>query len=107
MPQHKGHTGNPNGRPKGSPNRTTATIRSWMVSLINRNREQIELDLQALEPKERLEMLTKLLPYLLPKVDSETSVEGACYSREDVQEDGWSSEGTAVIKPWYEQQPKQ
>lgn len=110
MPQPKGHTGNPYGRPKGTPNRTTATIRSWMVSLINRNREQIEQDLQSLEPKERLYTLTKLLPYLLPKVDNEMSVEGACYGREAVQDDaeGWGCLNKPVIKRWYEQpEPEQ
>lgn len=69
MAQQKGHTGNPNGRPKGTPNKITSTIRNWIIELINDNREQIQKDLQSLEPKDRLSYIEKLLPYILPKVD--------------------------------------
>ena len=56
MPQPKGHTGNPNGRPKGIPNKTTSTVRNWLVQLINDNREQLEQDFKALDPEKRLAM---------------------------------------------------
>ena len=67
MPQPKGKTGNPNGRPKGSPNKTTQSVREW---LIDDNREQIRKDLAALEPKERLQVLEKFMQYTVPKMQS-------------------------------------
>lgn len=84
MAQLKGHTGNPNGRPKGTPNKVTSTIRNWIVELINDNREQIQKDLQLLDPKDRLSFIEKLLPYILPKVVQADEVEGAAYDRSDV-----------------------
>lgn len=67
MAQPKGHTGNPNGRPKGKPNKVTQEIRVWLASVIDKNRRQIESDLKALEPKERLLILEKLMQYVIPK----------------------------------------
>lgn len=84
MAQQKGHTGNPNGRPKGTPNKLTTTVRSWIVELINDNRGQIEKDLQCLKPVERLTFIERLLPYILPKVERADEVEGAAFTKDDV-----------------------
>lgn len=70
MPQPKGKTGNPNGRPKGSPNKTTQSVREWLTRLIDDNREQIRKDLAALELKERLQVLEKFMQYTVPKMQS-------------------------------------
>lgn len=64
---NKGHTNNPNGRPKGTPNKVTQNMREWIAALIDNNREQIEEDLKALEPKERVQMLERLMQYVVPK----------------------------------------
>ena len=63
----KGHTNNPNGRPKGKPNKITQDVRQWLSTVIDKNRRQMERDLKALEPKERLQMLEKLMQYVIPK----------------------------------------
>lgn len=70
MAQKKGHTGNPHGRPKGSPNKVTTSMRVWLSELIDGNRKQIEMDLKALEPKDRLTMLERFMQYTLPKMQS-------------------------------------
>ena len=63
----KGKTNNPNGRPKGTPNRITQDVRAWLSAVIDKNRKQMERDLKALEPKDRLQMIEKLMQYVIPK----------------------------------------
>lgn len=62
-----GTTNNPNGRPKGRPNKITSEMKGWIQQLINNNRERLEGDLQALEPKERWQVVERLLNYCIPK----------------------------------------
>ncbi len=58
------------GRQKGTPNKTTQSVRSWLSGLIDENREQIAKDLQGLEPKDRLQMLEKFMQYTTPKMSN-------------------------------------
>lgn len=55
------------GRAAGTPNKVSGTLKEWLTSLIDKNRTQIEKDLQDLEPKERLQMMEKLMQYVIPK----------------------------------------
>lgn len=55
------------GRAAGTPNKVSGTLKEWLTSLIDKNRDQIEKDLQDLEPKERLQMMEKLMQYVIPK----------------------------------------
>lgn len=55
------------GRQKGTPNRTTTTLKTWIAQLIDGNRAQIKRDFKSLSPKDRLQMIEKLLPYVIPK----------------------------------------
>ena len=55
------------GRQKGTPNKITASVKEWLSTLIDKNRRQIEKDIKQLEPKERLQMLEKLMQYVVPK----------------------------------------
>lgn len=55
------------GRQKGTPNRVTAELRQWVARLIDANREQLEEDIQLLDPKERLDVIEKYMQYVLPR----------------------------------------
>lgn len=63
----KGKTNNPNGRPKGVPNKVTKSVRVFIGEVIDKNRRQMVKDLKALEPKDRLIILEKLMQYIIPK----------------------------------------
>lgn len=103
MPQPKGRTGNPNGRPKGTPNKVTATVRNWLADMIQKNQTQLEQDFLSLQPLERLAMLEKLLPYIMPKVQNATEVENACYTKDDFKDsDMYDLDFDKKVKNWYE-----
>ncbi|MBQ6080487.1 MAG: hypothetical protein IJK93_09460 [Muribaculaceae bacterium] len=63
----KGKTNNPNGRPKGVPNKVTKTVREWITDFINDNRAQLEKDIKKLTPYERIRVIERFLPYIIPK----------------------------------------
>ncbi len=60
------------GRPKGAKNKASAQIRDRIQALFDDNFETIQEDLESLEAKDRLNFLTDLLPYLMPKLQSTT-----------------------------------
>lgn len=68
----KGKTNNPNGRPKGVPNRSTTELRIAVTNLIESNWDRIQGDLDALDPKDRLMFIEKMLSYSLPKLTAVT-----------------------------------
>ncbi|HRO47687.1 DUF5681 domain-containing protein [Agriterribacter sp.] len=70
MAQRKGQTGNPNGRPKGSPNKATKDLRRWVTTFIESQTDQIQQDWQQLEPKDRIVLFEKLLKYSLPTLQA-------------------------------------
>jgi hypothetical protein len=67
---HVKGTSKTGGRRKGTPNKTTTDLRTWISGLLDNNREQLEVDLGALEPKDRLVILEKLMQYVIPKQQS-------------------------------------
>ena len=56
------------GRQKGTPNRLTRELRAVLKDLIHEELETLHERLDHLDPKKHLEVLVKLLPYVLPKV---------------------------------------
>ena len=58
------------GRQKGTPNRMTKELRSFLKDILYQELEKIQEHLETLKPKERVELLIKLMPYALPKVTS-------------------------------------
>ena len=58
------------GREQGTPNQLTKELRSILKNILARELESIPDNLNKLEPKDRLEMLIKLIPFVLPKVEA-------------------------------------
>ena len=56
------------GRQKGTPNKLTKELRSFLKDILYQELEQIQEHLETLNSKERVELLIKLMPYILPKV---------------------------------------
>ena len=58
------------GRKAGTPNKVTGTVKEWIASIIGGNRKQFEDDLEKLEPGERVRVISNLLQYVTPKMQS-------------------------------------
>jgi uncharacterized protein (UPF0305 family) len=58
------------GRKIGTPNKITGNLRGWLEKLIDKNRLQIQRDIKALKPKDRLQILEKFMQYTIPKMQS-------------------------------------
>ena len=58
------------GRKKGTPNKLTKELRLVLKEVIYNELENIEERLDQLEPKQRLELVVKLMPYVFPKIES-------------------------------------
>ena len=55
------------GRSKGTPNKTTAETKQLLQKVVSKQIEMLETTLNKLEPVDRVNALSKLLPYILPK----------------------------------------
>jgi len=55
------------GRQKGTPNRTTTEAKQILQKIVNNELDNITDLLNKLEPKERIDSIIKLLPYIVPK----------------------------------------
>lgn len=60
------------GRKKGTPNKITGTVKEMINKTLTKQLESLPKLLSELSPKERVEVVIKLLPYLIPKMDVET-----------------------------------
>jgi hypothetical protein len=58
------------GRVAGTPNRVTSELRKTLKGIIASELESLPTTFEQLQPKERLDLLVKLLPFCMPKVDS-------------------------------------
>ncbi len=67
MSWKKGECGNPNGRPKGSKNKTGTELRRKIADFLAGQFDAIAADFDALEAKERYKLFVALLPYCIGK----------------------------------------
>tara|TARA_B110000503_G_scaffold112518_1_gene168746 strand:+ start:227 stop:469 length:243 start_codon:yes stop_codon:yes gene_type:complete len=58
------------GRQKGTPNKMTKELRVLLKDIIYQELEEVPERFNLLEPRQRIELIIKLMPYILPKVNS-------------------------------------
>ncbi|WP_206081816.1 hypothetical protein [Maribellus sediminis] len=57
------------GRKKGTPNKVTGTVREMITKSISKELESLPVLFSQLEPKEKMDALIKLMPYIIPKAE--------------------------------------
>lgn len=55
------------GRRPGTPNKDNAPVKAALTELFNNNFDKVQKDLDALEPKDRLNVILKLAEFVIPK----------------------------------------
>lgn len=55
------------GRAKGTPNKATADLKTWVSDILYNGRDKFAESLEQLEPSEYIRVFTGLLNYALPK----------------------------------------
>ena len=83
---NKGQSGNPNGRPKGSANKTTNKIREAFTKLVEDNLENMTLwltEVAADNPEKALTILNQMAEYTTPKL---ARVENKIETDEEINE---------------------
>ena len=71
MPFKKGKSGNPNGRPKGSPNTDTSLVKEVYIQIINSNLENVNDWIEEVgrtNPLQAIKIILKMSDYVLPKL---------------------------------------
>ena len=58
------------GREAGTPNRLTKELRDALKNILHQELELLPDHLSKLEAKDRMDLLVKLLPFVLPKVEA-------------------------------------
>ena len=56
------------GRKKGTPNKASTDIRTWVAKILDANREEFVLRLARLEDRDYIKTITGLLSYVVPKM---------------------------------------
>lgn len=64
------------GREQGTPNVLTKEMRAILKSIIANELETLPETLEKMEPEKRLEVILKLIPYVLPKIEPVTMYAG-------------------------------
>lgn len=64
----KGMSGNPSGRPKGSKNKKTETIRETFIDFVEKNLKRLQEDFDSLDAKDRFKYLFEMTKFFLPSL---------------------------------------
>lgn len=67
------------GREQGTPNKITKILKQKIVDILESEMDNIPILLNGLKDKEKLEILIKLFPYVLPKESTINLIEPTTY----------------------------
>ena len=56
------------GRQKGTPNKLTGSVKEMLTQFVTNEVQHLPTLLNKLEPKEKIDFIVKLLPYIIPKM---------------------------------------
>ncbi len=70
MPFEKGTSGNPQGKPAGTKNKTGTKIREMIEGFLMDNFQTVVADFNELPPKDRAKLYCDLLQYGLPRLQA-------------------------------------
>ena len=76
----KGISGNIEGKPKGSVNKTTLATKEIIANFVDKNIANLQKDYDKLEPRERLIILEKLLKFVIPTKVANTDNDGEIHN---------------------------
>ena len=62
----KGHTNNPNGKPKGTKNKITYKTRELIAAFVEENFDDVMKTLNILDPKDRVAAFINLMKFVVP-----------------------------------------
>lgn len=68
----KGKTNNPNGRPKGVPNKVTTDLRSGIDSFLKNKWGEVNEIWDRLDDKDKIMFIDKMMKYAIPTLQSTT-----------------------------------
>lgn len=87
MPFQKGESGNKNGRPKGSPNKATTTVKKLVASFLTENFERFKMEAASLEGKEFCMMYLKMIDFEVPRLSRQaTAVDFSQLSEQEAEQ---------------------
>ncbi|MBN9299997.1 MAG: hypothetical protein J0I41_23550 [Filimonas sp.] len=73
----KGHSGNPNGRPKGAKNKTPRDIKKLLIEFVSGKIDNIEAYWDAMPEEKKIIELAKYLKFVVPaKIENENKNSG-------------------------------
>ena len=83
------------GRIKGTPNKVTSQLREKISLLLENQFETFESELNNMKPKDKFEILVKLIPYVIPK-----QLETTNYNEIDLDIEISEEEKNALLDTW-------